>query len=317
MSASTSYTYRVRATDAAGNLSPYSNTASATTPTPDTTPPSQPGTLSATAVSSGEVDLSWGASTDNVGVTGYRVERCTGSSCSNFTQIASTAGTGTTYADTTVSGSTSYSYRVRAFDAAGNLSPYSNTASATTPAAPSGLVAAYGFDEGSGTTVTDKSGNGNKGTVDEHDLVDDRQVRRGAAVQRHQLAGHDPRRHLAASHHGDDARGVGQPVDDRQHLARRGLQGQRQLLPRSDLDQRVAARRRHDRRRQLRRRVRDREADHQHLGVSDRDLRRVDAAAVRQRDARSPRLPTPGRSRPRPTRCRSAATASTASTSPG
>ena len=52
--------------------------------------------------------------------------------------------------------STSYSYRVRATDAAGDLSPYSNTASATTPAAtaPSGLVAAYGFDEGSGTTVT-------------------------------------------------------------------------------------------------------------------------------------------------------------------
>ena len=43
---------------------------------PDTIPPSQPGTLSATAASSGEVDLSWGASTDNVGVSGYLVERC-------------------------------------------------------------------------------------------------------------------------------------------------------------------------------------------------------------------------------------------------
>ena len=38
---------------------------------PDTTPPTQPGTLTATAVSGSEVDLSWGASTDNVGVTGY------------------------------------------------------------------------------------------------------------------------------------------------------------------------------------------------------------------------------------------------------
>ena len=50
-------------------------------------------------------------------------------------------------------------------DAAGNHGAYSNTASATTPAAPSGLVAAYAFDEGSGTTVTDASGNGNNGTV--------------------------------------------------------------------------------------------------------------------------------------------------------
>ena len=163
--ASTSYSYRVRATDAAGNLSPYSNTASATTPTPDTQPPTQPGTLTANAASASEVDLSWGASTDNVGVTGYQVERCQGAGCSNFAQIATTTGTGTSYKDTSVVASTSYSYRVRATDAAGNLSPYSNTASATTPAAPSGLVAAYGFNEGSGTTVTDASGNGHTGTI--------------------------------------------------------------------------------------------------------------------------------------------------------
>jgi chitodextrinase len=129
----------------------------------DTTPPSQPGALSATAISNGEVDLSWGASTDNVGVTGYHVERCSGAGCSNFVQVAT--ATGTTYKDTTVSASTSYSYRVRAFDAAGNQSVYSSTASASTPAASSGLVAAYGFDEGSGTTVTDASGNGNNGTI--------------------------------------------------------------------------------------------------------------------------------------------------------
>ena len=156
VSASTSYSYRVRATDAAGNLSPYSNTATTTTPTPDTTPPSQPGTLTATAVSGGEIDLSWGASSDNVGVTGYQLERCQGAGCSNFTQIATP--TATSYKDTTVSASTSYSYRVRATDAAGNLSPYSNTATTTTPAASSGLVAAYGFDEGSGSTVDRRVG---------------------------------------------------------------------------------------------------------------------------------------------------------------
>ena len=100
---------------------------------PDTTPPTQPGTLTATAASASEVDLSWGASTDNVGVTGYQVERCQGAGCTNFAQIATTTGTGTTYKDTSVSASNTYSYRVRATDAAGNLSPYSNTASATTP----------------------------------------------------------------------------------------------------------------------------------------------------------------------------------------
>jgi fibronectin type 3 domain-containing protein len=165
LSSGTSYSYRVRATDAAGNFSPYTNTATQSTPAVDTQAPTQPGTLSASAVSASEVDLSWGASTDNVGVTGYLIERCSSASCTNFAQIAATTGTGTTYKDMSVNASTTYSYRVRATDAAGNLSPYSNTATVPTPAAPSGLVAAYGFDEGQGTTVTDASGNGNNGTV--------------------------------------------------------------------------------------------------------------------------------------------------------
>ena len=160
-SASTSYSYRVRATDTAGDLSPYSNTASATTPAP--TPPSAPGTLTATAVSGSEIDLSWGASTGSV--SGYLIERCQGASCTSFAQIAAPAGTGTSYKDTGLTASTSYSYRVRATDTAGDLSPYSNTASATTLAASTGLVAAYAFDEGSGATVADASGNGNNGSI--------------------------------------------------------------------------------------------------------------------------------------------------------
>ena len=76
---STTYGYEVRAVDAAGNLGPFSNTVSATTPgAPDTTPPSAPGTLTSNAVSAGEIDLSWGAATDNVGVTSYDIFRCTG-----------------------------------------------------------------------------------------------------------------------------------------------------------------------------------------------------------------------------------------------
>ncbi len=65
---------------------------------PDTTPPTVPGNLTATATSATQIDLSWTASTDNVGVTGYRVERCAGTGCLNFAQVATP--TGTSFADT-------------------------------------------------------------------------------------------------------------------------------------------------------------------------------------------------------------------------
>ena len=96
--------------------------------------PTAPGTLTATAASASQINLSWAASTDNVGVTGYRVERCQGAGCANFAQIAATAGTGTTYSDTGLSAGTSYTYRVRA-RMRRTLSGYSPIASATTPPA--------------------------------------------------------------------------------------------------------------------------------------------------------------------------------------
>jgi chitodextrinase len=131
----TSYSYRVRATDAAGNLSAFSTTMTATTAAPpDTTPPTAPTNLTASAASSTQINLSWTVSTDNVGVTGYKVERCQGASCSNFGQIAATSTT--TFNDTGLTGPTSYSYRVRATDAAGNLSAFSTTMTATTAAPP-------------------------------------------------------------------------------------------------------------------------------------------------------------------------------------
>jgi len=65
-------------------------------------------------------------------VTGYRVERCAGAGCGSFAQIATP--TGTSYSDAGLTPATSYSYRVRAADAAGNLSAYSNVASAATQA---------------------------------------------------------------------------------------------------------------------------------------------------------------------------------------
>ena len=133
--ASTTYCYRIRATDAAGNLSGYTASVSGTTGTtqaPDTTAPTTPSGLIATAISAGQVNLAWTASTDAVGVTAYLLERCSGASCSSFAQIISQAAI--TYSDTALTSSTSYRYRVRATDAAGNLSSYSSIASATTSA---------------------------------------------------------------------------------------------------------------------------------------------------------------------------------------
>ena len=57
--------------------------------TPDTSPPTAPSNLTATAAGSSQINLAWTASTDDVGVTGYQVERCQGSGCSGFAQVAS------------------------------------------------------------------------------------------------------------------------------------------------------------------------------------------------------------------------------------
>ena len=83
--------------------------------------------------------------------------------CATFTPLASPSGM--SYSDMGLAPSTSYSYRVFAVDAAGNNGPYSPVATTTTQLGPSGLVAAYGFNEGSGTTTADASGNGLTGTL--------------------------------------------------------------------------------------------------------------------------------------------------------
>jgi hypothetical protein len=79
--------------------------------------------LSATAVSSSQINLNWGASKDNLGVTGYNVFRA-------GSQVGTTAST--SYLDSGLSPSTAYSYTVSAFDGAGNNSLGSGTAWATT-----------------------------------------------------------------------------------------------------------------------------------------------------------------------------------------
>src|SRR5207237_756122 len=117
------YQYAVRALDAAGNLSDPSNTATITIP--DSQKPTAPGNLTATPGGAGKIDLGWQASTDNVGVTGYRVFRGT-------SQIATVNGTTTSYKDTPPNGAT-YTYTVVAVDAAANVSDASNAATATLP----------------------------------------------------------------------------------------------------------------------------------------------------------------------------------------
>ncbi|MBI4087283.1 MAG: right-handed parallel beta-helix repeat-containing protein, partial [Candidatus Liptonbacteria bacterium] len=132
LSPSTTYSYVVTAYDAAGNVS-LPNSANITTlggTTADTTPPSVPTNLLAVASSSSQINLSWTASTDNVGVAGYKIYR--GS-------LLLASWSGTSYSDVgtfpSLSPSTSYTYTVAAYDAAGNVSSQSSPASATTPAA--------------------------------------------------------------------------------------------------------------------------------------------------------------------------------------
>ena len=134
LSGNTTYFYRVRAYDAVDNHSGYAGPVSATTQSPDVAPPTTSGSLTATPISPSRIDLSWPAGTDNVGVVGYRIERCQGTGCSTFAQVATS--TPAAYSDVGLTANTRYSYRVRAYDAAGNLSGYSPTASANTPPLP-------------------------------------------------------------------------------------------------------------------------------------------------------------------------------------
>ena len=129
---STSYSYWVQAVDTAGNTSALSNTATAATQAPP--PPTAPGNLTATAASASQINLSWTASTSGIGIADYVVQRCQGAGCANFAQIA--ALTGTSYSDTGLLASASYSYRAQAVDTGGNTSTFSNTSTGATQAPP-------------------------------------------------------------------------------------------------------------------------------------------------------------------------------------
>ena len=112
LSPSNTYSFTVAAVDAAGNTSAQSTALSAAT-TADTTAPSVPTGLASPSQTTTTISLAWTASTDNVGVTGYKVFR-------NGTQVGTTAVP--SFSDTGLTSGTHYSYTVAAYDAAGNTS---------------------------------------------------------------------------------------------------------------------------------------------------------------------------------------------------
>ncbi|WTP94322.1 discoidin domain-containing protein [Streptomyces anulatus] len=112
-------TYYVRAKDAAGNQSANSETVTRRADTGDTQAPTAPANLAFTEPSAGQVKLTWTASTDNTGVTGYDIY-------ANNTLRGSVAGDVTSYTDT-LAASATVTYHVRAKDAAGNRSGDSNS----------------------------------------------------------------------------------------------------------------------------------------------------------------------------------------------
>jgi glucose/arabinose dehydrogenase len=157
-----SHTLSARARDAAGNTGLATNVTVTVSNTPDTTPP----TVSITSPSGGAtvsntINVTANAA-DNVAVVGVVL-------LVDGTQVG-TEDTVSPYSlpwNTTTSSNGSHTVTVRARDAAGNnttSSPVTVTVS-NTPVSPAGLVAAFGFDEGTGTTTTDASGTGNTGTL--------------------------------------------------------------------------------------------------------------------------------------------------------
>lgn len=118
----TTYYYAVSDVDTAGDESPLSTEASLLTL------PGVPGTPSFSSVTETTLTVSWSAPTG--GATSYKIERCSGSGCSNFTEIR-TGETGTSYGDSQLTANTLYRYRVRATNATGDGS-YSNIGETTT-----------------------------------------------------------------------------------------------------------------------------------------------------------------------------------------
>lgn len=127
LTAETIYRYRVRAFNGVGP-SAYSEIASVTTPT-EGGPTEPPSNLNAVATSSSSISISWSDDSDNE--DGFKLERCEGSGCIDFAQIANLGPNTTAYGDMGLPAQTTFSYRVRAYSGVTDTA-YSNTDEATT-----------------------------------------------------------------------------------------------------------------------------------------------------------------------------------------
>ena len=140
LAANTTYRYRVTAYNTSGE-STYS---SITTCTTQASIPTVPTNVSCSTVSSSQIDVSWTAVS---GATGYRVYRCTGTTCTPTTLVGSP--TTTSFSNTSLAANTTYRYRVTAYNTSGE-STYSSITTCTTQASPaSGSLSCYSSTENS------------------------------------------------------------------------------------------------------------------------------------------------------------------------
>ncbi|MHA7055643.1 fibronectin type III domain-containing protein [Aquimarina sp. M1] len=150
LTASTAYQFSVKAKDAAGNESAFSNTVNVTTAAaPDTQAPTVPTGLTASNVAETTVTLSWNPATDNVGVTAYDVYQ----GSTNLGEV-----TDTTTNVTGLTADTAYQFSIKAKDAAGNESAFSNIITVTTSGGSTGSgctsgISSFPYDEGFENTL--------------------------------------------------------------------------------------------------------------------------------------------------------------------
>ncbi|MBD0378572.1 RCC1 domain-containing protein [Paenibacillus sedimenti] len=137
----TSYSFTVKAKDPSGNVSSASNAVTGTT-TADTTPPAAPKNVTVSGTSGSTISLAWDAATDDVAVTWYEIYE-------GDLKISETAGT--VFTAVGLKDGTSYTFKIKAKDAAGNTSPFSgsvtaNTADTTPPSKPANVKASATSD---------------------------------------------------------------------------------------------------------------------------------------------------------------------------
>jgi len=171
LSSQQTYNYRVRSKDAAGNERLGSRNTFTTVSGPDTVKPSVPTGLATAVISPTQINLSWNAATDNLGVTGYLVYR-------DAIQVAT--ATTTSHQDAGLTGGLTYRYAVAARDAAGNISDPSTPVTAATPAFVISNVQSSGITS-SRATITWAT-----------DTATDSQVEYGATTAYGQLGSFDP-----------------------------------------------------------------------------------------------------------------------------